>query len=183
MRNIIIFLFLLITPLKAENVFPLDPAINYGKLENGLTYYIRENSSPKDKVVMRLFIKTGSVMEEEHQRGLAHLIEHMAFNGSKNFPKNKIDEYLSSIGLNLGSHYNAHASFFETVYKFEIPTNDKKNVETAIQILADIAKNLNLTSEAFERERKIVEEEYRTDIGSGQKYLDELFKFIFKNSR
>ena len=67
MRNIIIFLFLLITPLKAENVFPLDPAINYGKLENGLTYYIRENSSPKDKVVMRLFIKTGSVMEEEHQ--------------------------------------------------------------------------------------------------------------------
>ena len=183
MRNIIFFLFLLITPLKAENVFPLDPAINYGKLENGLTYYIRENSTPKDKVVMRLFIKTGSVMEEEHQRGLAHLIEHMAFNGSKNFPKKKIDEYLSSIGLNLGSHYNAHASFFETVYKFEIPTNDKKNVETAIQILADIAKNLNLTPEAFERERKIVEEEYRTDIGSDQKYLDELFKFIFKNSR
>ena len=183
MRNIIFFLFLLITPLKAENVFPLDPAINYGKLENGLTYYIRENSTPKDKVIMRLFVKTGSVMEEEHQRGLAHLIEHMAFNGSKNFPKKKIDEYLSSIGLNLGSHYNAHASFFETVYKFEIPTDDIKNVETAIQILADIAKNLDLTPEAFERERKIVEEEYRTDIGSDQKYLDELFKFIFKNSR
>jgi len=182
MRNIIFILFLLITPLKAENVFPLDPAINYGKLENGLTYYIRENSTPKDKVVMRLFVKTGSVMEEEHQRGLAHLIEHMAFNGSKNFPKKKIDEYLSSIGLNLGSHYNAHASFFETVYKFEIPTNDKKNVETAIQILADIAKNLDLTPEAFERERKIVEEEYRTDIGGDKRYYDELSKFIFKNS-
>ena len=128
-RILFIFLILLISPVKSENVFPLDPAINYGKLENGLTYYIRENSTPKDKVVMRLFIKTGSVMEDEHQRGLAHLIEHMAFNGSKNFPKKKIDEYLSSIGLNLGSHYNAHASFFETVYKFEIPTNDKKNVE------------------------------------------------------
>ena len=183
MRNIIFFLFLLITPLKAENVFPLDPAINYGKLENGLTYYIRENSTPKDKVVMRLFVKTGSVMEEEHQRGLAHLIEHMAFNGSKNFPKKKIDEYLSSIGLNLGSHYNAHASFFETVYKFEIPTDDIKNVETAIQILADIAKNLDLTPEAFERERKIVEEEYRTDIGGDKRYYDELSKFTFKNSR
>ena len=183
MRNIIFFLVLLITPLKAENFFSFDPAINYGKLENGLTYYIRENSTPKNKVVMRLFVKTGSVMEEEHQRGLAHLIEHMAFNGSKNFPKKKIDEYLSSIGLNIGSHYNAHASFFETVYKFEIPTNDKKNVETSIQILADIAKNLNLTPEAFERERKIVEEEYRTNIGNDQKYFDELSKFIFKNSR
>ena len=183
MRNIIFFLFLLITPLKAENVFPLDPAINYGKLENGLTYYIRENSTPKDKVVMRLFVKTGSVMEEEYQRGLAHLIEHMAFNGSKNFPKKKINEYLSSIGLNLGSHYNAHASFFETVYKFEIPTDDIKNVETAIQILADIAKNLDLTPEAFERERKIVEEEYRADIGSDQKYYDQITKFIYRNSR
>ena len=139
MRNIIIFLFLLITPLKAENIFPLDPAITYGKLENGLTYYIRENFTPKNKVVMRLFVKTGSVMEEDHQRGLAHLIEHMAFNGSKNFPKKKIDEYLSSIGLNLGSHYNAHASFLETVYKFEIPTDNVKNVETAIQILADLS--------------------------------------------
>ena len=98
MRNIIIFLFLLITPLKAENVFPIDPAINYGKLENGLTYYIRENSSPKDKVVMRLFIKTGSVMEEEHQKGLAHLIEHMAFNGSKNFLCESIYNHVPKVG-------------------------------------------------------------------------------------
>ena len=82
----------------------------------------------------------------------------------------------------MGSHYNANA-FLETTYKFEIPTDDIKNVETAIQILADIAKNLNLTPEAFERERKIVEEEYRTDIGSGQKYYDQISKYIFKNSR
>ena len=100
MRNIITFLFLLITPLKAENVFPLDSAINYGKLENGLTYYIRENSTPKDKVVMRLCIKTGSVMEEEHQRGLAHLIEHMAFNGSKNFTAYTMDLTKKYIEIN-----------------------------------------------------------------------------------
>ena len=154
MRKIIIFLYLLITPLSAESVFPLDPAINYGKLENGLTYYIRENSAPEDKVTIKLLIKAGSIMEEEHQRGLAHLLEHMAFNGSKNFPDKKIDEYLSSIGLNLGSHYNASVSYFKTSYDFEIPTDDKKDVETAIQILADIAKNLNLTPEAFEENVK-----------------------------
>ncbi|WP_440677434.1 M16 family metallopeptidase [Candidatus Pelagibacter sp. HIMB1587] len=182
-RILFIFLILLISPVKSENIFPLDPAINYGKLENGLTYYIKENTTPENKVSMRLYVKTGSIMEEDHQKGLAHLIEHMAFNGSKNFPKKAIDEYLSSIGLNLGSHYNANASFFKTTYKFEIPTDDIKNVETAIQILADIAKNLNLTPEAFERERKIVEEEYRTDIGSGQKYYDQISKYIFKNSR
>ena len=183
MRKIIIFLYLLITPIRAESVFPLDPAINYGKLENGLTYYIRENSAPEDKVTIKLLIKAGSIMEEEHQRGLAHLLEHMAFNGSKNFPDKKIDEYLSSIGLNLGSHYNASVSYFKTSYDFEIPTDDKKNIETAIQILADIAKNLNLTPEAFERERKIVEEEYRTDIGGYNNYFDELHKYIYKNSR
>jgi zinc protease len=100
MRVILIFFILLIKPLKTENVFPLDPAINYGKLENGLTYYIRENSAPKDKAYIKMVIKAGSVMEEDHQQGLAHLLEHMAFNGSKNFPKRSIDEFMSSIGLN-----------------------------------------------------------------------------------
>jgi len=100
MRKIIFFFYLLITPLRAESVFPLDPAINYGKLENGLTYYIRENSAPKDKAYIKMVIKAGSVMEEDHQQGLAHLLEHMAFNGSKNFPKRSIDEFMSSIGLN-----------------------------------------------------------------------------------
>lgn len=181
-KRIIFFLILFISSLKAESVFPIDPVINYGKLENGLTYYIRENSTPKNKVSMKLLIKTGSVMEEEHQRGLAHLLEHMAYNGSKNFPKKKIDEYLSSIGLNLGSHYNAYTSFLETSYDFEIPTDNMENVETAIQILADIAQNLDLTPDAFERERKIVEEEYRKDIGESNFYKEQ-DKFIYKNSR
>ena len=93
------FLFLIISltfsiVAKAENEFPLDPAITYGKLENGLTFYIRENQTPKDKVSIKLIIKAGSIMEEENQLGLAHLLEHMAFNGSKNFPKRKIDAVL-----------------------------------------------------------------------------------------
>ena len=83
-------LLLSINVYASENEFPLDSEITYGKLDNGFTYYIRENQTPKDKVSIKLIIKTGSIMEEENQLGLAHLLEHMAFNGSKNFPKKKL---------------------------------------------------------------------------------------------
>ena len=166
-----------------ENEFPLDPAITYGKLENGFTYYIRENQTPKNKATIKLIIKAGSIMEEENQLGLAHLLEHMAFNGSKNFPKKKIDEYMSSIGLNLGSHYNATTSFLKTSYDYEIPTKNDEDIEVALKILTDISKNLSLEPEAFEKERKIVEEEWRKDIGGSQNYINEFHKVMFKNSR
>ncbi len=182
-----IFFFYLITTILFNisvraNEFPLDPNIAYGKLDNNLTYYIRENQNPKDKAYIKMVIKAGSVMEEEHQQGLAHLLEHMAFNGSKNFPKKSVDEFMSSIGLNLGTHYNASTGFFTTNYEYEIPTNDPKNLETVIKIFADILKNLSLEDEAFERERKIVEEEWRGDIGFDQKYLEALYKVTHKNS-
>ena len=90
---------------------------------------------------------------------------------------------MSSIGLNLGSHYNAFTGFLKTSYDFEIPTKNKENVEVAIKILADISKNLSLEPEAFERERKIVEEEWRKKFGDSKKYIDEFQKFLFKNSR
>ena len=98
-----IFLFF-ISFLAKANEFPLDPNITYGKLDNDLTYYVRENQKPKDKAYIKMVIKAGSVMEEDHQQGLAHLLEHMAFNGSKNFPKRSIDEFRSYIGLNIGTH-------------------------------------------------------------------------------
>ena len=99
-----IFFILFTINLNAENQFPIDKAITYGKLDNGFTYYIRENKKPKDKAYIKLVIKAGSVMEEENQLGLAHLLEHMAFNGSTNYPKNALDKFMSSIGLDLGSH-------------------------------------------------------------------------------
>jgi zinc protease len=107
----------------------------------------------------------------------------MAFNGSKNFPKRKIDEYMSSIGLNLGSHYNASTGFLKTSYVYEIPTQNDKDVEVALKILTDISQNLSLEPEAFERERKIVEEEWRGEIGGSQNYINEFHKVMFKNSR
>ncbi|AFS47964.1 peptidase M16 inactive domain-containing protein,Insulinase (Peptidase family M16) [alpha proteobacterium HIMB5] len=183
MKKLIFFFFLFISPLKAENVFSIDPDITYGKLENGLTYYIRENNSPKEKVSIQLLLKAGSMMEEDHQRGLSHLIEHMAFNGSKNFPKRSIDEYLSSIGLNLGSHYNAFASYLRTGYEFEIPTKNSKDVEKGIQILADISNNLTLEPDAFERERKIVEEEWRQQFDADEKFFQEFKNYFYKDSR
>jgi len=182
MKFVLIFLLVLITPLKAQNEFPMDVGITYGKLDNGFTYYIRENEKPKDKVYIKLVIKAGSIMEEENQLGLAHLLEHMAFNGSKNYPKNALDKFMSSIGLDIGSHYNAYTSYLETVYEYEIPTDDPENIATTIKILADISNNLTLEGEAFERERKIVEEEWRNDLGATKRYLDELLPYLYKDS-
>ena len=168
--------------LNAENQFPIDKAITYGKLDNGFTYYIRDNEKPKDKVYIKLVIKAGSVMEEENQLGLAHLLEHMAFNGSKNYPKDALDKFMSSIGLDLGSHYNASTDHLKTIYEYEIPSEDPENIAITIKILADISNNLTLEDEAFERERKIVEEEWRSDLGAGKRYLDELLPYIYKDS-
>ena len=181
LASIILLLFTSI--LKAENEFPMDAGITYGKLDNGFTYYIRENEKPEDKVYIKLVIKAGSIMEEENQLGLAHLLEHMAFNGSTNYPKNALDKFMSSIGLDLGSHYNATTGHLKTVYEYEIPTDDPINVATTIKILADIANNLTLEGEAFERERKIVEEEWRSDLGASKRYLDELLPYLYKGSR
>ena len=165
MKKIVFFIFFtFVHNFSYASEFPLDPKIKYGKLENGLTYYIRKNDTPKKKVYLKLVVKAGSLMEEEHQRGLAHLLEHMAFNGSKNFPGNSIDEFLSSLGLNIGSHFNATTGYFKTNYQFEIPTDDINNVEKGIQILSDIAGNLDLKDDQFEKERKIVEEEWRQDL-------------------
>ena len=181
LASIILLIFTSI--LRAENEFPMDAGITYGKLDNGFTYYIRENEKPEDKVYIKLVIKAGSIMEEENQLGLAHLLEHMAFNGSKNYPKNALDKFMSSIGLDIGSHYNASTGHFETVYEYEIPSDNPENIATTIKILADISNNLTLEDEAFERERKIVEEEWRNDLGATKRYLDELLPYLYKGSR
>ena len=177
-----LILFLVFISSSFANEFPIDPTIKYGKLENGLTYYIRKNNTPKNKVYLKLVVKAGSLMEEDHQQGLAHLLEHMAFNGSKNFPKNEIDNFLSSIGLNLGSHFNATTGFFLTNYEFEIPLDNEGNLEKGIQILSDIAGNLDLEDDQFEKERKIVEEEWRQDLGESKNYVTQLLSYLHKGS-
>ena len=182
-KSIVFLVLLFKSQITLSNELPIDPSIQKGTFENGLTYYIKENSKPENKAELRLVIKAGSMMEEDHQRGLAHLLEHVAFNGSKNFPKNSIDEYFNSIGLNLGSHFNAFTGFDTTSYEIEIPTDVDQALDQGLLFLSDIIKNLDLTDESFEKERKIVEEEILSDLTAGTKYSDLFLGELLQGSR
>ena len=166
-----------------KKILPMDSKITYGKLDNGVTYYVKNNQLPKNKAYIELVIKAGSLHENDNQLGLAHLLEHMAFNGTKSFPKNKIDEYLRSLGLSIGADFNASTTFERTIYKFQIPTSDEKYLDTGVHFLSEIGSELSLEDEAFERERKIVEEEWRKGLGKLDR-INELQKpYLFKNSK
>ncbi|HIX55456.1 MAG TPA: insulinase family protein, partial [Candidatus Sphingobacterium stercoripullorum] len=124
-----------------QDVLPLDDGVIHGKLENGLTYYIRQNKEPKDRVTMYLAIKVGSILESEPQRGLAHFLEHMNFNGLKHFPKNELVNYLQSAGVRFGSDLNAYTSFDETVYQLPIPSDDPELLKNGLQVIRDWAQD------------------------------------------
>ena len=121
---------------------PLDPKVKMGKLDNGLTYYIRQNKKPEQKVELRLVVNAGSIDEDDDQQGLAHMAEHMAFNGTKNFKKNDIVSFLQDIGVGFGNDLNAYTSFDETVYILPIPTDKPGNLEKGFQVLEDWAHNV-----------------------------------------
>ena len=157
----IIFLYLIFfqslnAEINLDEKLSLNKEIVYGKLDNNLTYYIKKNSNPKKKASISLIVKAGSLMEDDDQLGIAHLIEHMTFNGTKNYPKNEIDKYLSSIGLQIGSDYNASTGFETTSYSMEIPTDDISKIEKGIHILSEMVGFASLEDSSFEKERKIV---------------------------
>ena len=118
---------------------PTDPSVKKGKLPNGLTYYIRKNAIPEKKAQLRLVVNVGSVLEDADQQGLAHFMEHMNFNGSKNFPKNELVNYLQNIGVEFGADLNAYTGFDETVYILPIPTDDPSRIEKGFTVLEDWA--------------------------------------------
>ena len=122
---------------EVEEPLDFDPLVVRGTLSNGLSYYIRHNEEPRERAQIALAVKAGAVHEEEDQRGLAHFVEHMAFNGTECFTKQEIIEYLESIGSTFGADLNAYTSFDETLYFLEIPTDDPEITETAFQILSD----------------------------------------------
>ena len=187
-KFLIIFLyFIFFQSLNAEvsldDKLLLDKEIIYGKLDNNFTYYIKRNSNPKKKASIRLILKAGSLMEDNDQLGIAHLIEHMVFNGTKSYPKNKIDEYLSSIGLQIGSDYNASTGFETTSYRMEIPTDDISKIEKGIHILSEMVGSASLEDSSFEKERKIVEEEWRSRLGKSKRLFKDFKKYLYKNSK
>ena len=161
----------------------LDPAVVRGTLSNGLSYYIRHNEEPRGRLHLSLVVRAGSVLEEEGQRGLAHFVEHMAFNGTERFAKQEIVDYLESIGSSFGAHLNAYTSYDETVYFLEIPTDDPEILETAFQILSDWAYAISFEPEEVELERGVVLEEWRSRQGFDSRWRDGLYQALFGSSR
>ncbi len=165
-----------------SKTLPFDSNVRTGKLKNGLTYYIKKNAKPESKVTLRLVVNAGSILENDDQQGLAHFMEHMNFNGTKRFPKNKLVDYLQSIGVKFGQHLNAYTSFDETVYFLPIPSDKPEKLENGFNIIEDWAFNANLTPEEIDKERGVVLEEYRLGLGADKRMQDKYFPKMMYNS-
>lgn len=182
----VLLLFLALTAQAQSSLslpVPTDPNVKIGKLANGLTYYIRRNEKPERKVELRLVVNAGSNLERDDQRGLAHFIEHMNFNGTEHFPKNELVAYLQSIGVSFGADLNAYTSFDETVYILPIPTERKELIDKGLLVLHDWAGGATLDLGEINKERGIVLEELRLGQGAGQRMRDRYFPKLFEGSR
>src|SRR4051794_1074279 len=167
----------------SQDTLPFDPAVRTAKLANGLTYFIRQNTRPAKRASLRLAVKAGSLFEEPDQLGLAHLIEHMAFNGSAHFKPGELVSYFESIGARLGPHVNAYTSFDETVYMLDVPTDKPEIVQKALTALSDFAGGLSLTEEEVNKERGVVIEEWRGGLGASSRIRDKQLPVLFHDSR
>ncbi len=172
------------TTLAPGDPLPVDPELRVGKLDNGLTYYIRRNTEPRNRAELALVVNAGSVLEGEDQRGLAHLLEHMLFNGTENFEGAEIVNYLESIGMTFGADVNAYTSFDETVYTLTVPLDDEDTVQTAFAILSDWAARATLDPAEIDAERPvIVEEERLRDQNVNGRLLEQILPVQFGDSR
>ncbi len=182
------FLILFISPSlfaqqNLNDTLPKDPHVIIGKLANGLTYYIRQNKKPEQKVELRLVVNAGSILEDDDQQGLAHLSEHMAFNGTKHFKKNDIISFLQSIGVGFGSDLNAYTGFDETVYILPIPTDNPSNIDKGFEILDDWAQNVTDSADDIDGERPIVLEESRLGKGAEDRINKKVYPLLFAGSK
>ncbi|HLL44351.1 MAG TPA: pitrilysin family protein, partial [Segetibacter sp.] len=159
------------------------PDVTIGKLSNGLTYYIRRNQEPKDRAELRLVVKAGSVLETDQQVGLAHFTEHMAFNGTKNFEKHELVNFLEKSGVNFGADINAYTSFDETVYQLQLPTDSPTVFKRGFQILEDWAHNVSFENSEIDKERGVVIEEWRSGQGAGERIRSKTFPALLKGSQ
>ena len=169
-------------PPDLDDPLPLDPAVVEGALDNGLRYFVRENGRPENRALLRLVVNVGSILEDEDQLGLAHFVEHMAFNGTRNFEKQALVDYMESIGMAFGPHVNAYTSFDETVYMLQVPMDDPEMLATAFQILEDWASALLFDPEEVDKERGVVIEEWRGRRGAGARMLDQQLPVMFEGS-
>jgi zinc protease len=162
---------------------PLDSKVKTGQLPNGLKYYIIQNKKPEKKIELRMVVNAGAIQEDDDQLGLAHLMEHMNFNGLKNFPKNEVVHYLQSIGVEFGADLNAYTSFDETVYILPIPAEDKKKIDQGFQIIADWSGAALLENEEIDKERNVVLEESRLGKGADDRMMKKWLPEYLNGSR
>lgn len=165
-----------------ESILPLDPKVKVGKLENGMTYYIRQNAKPENRVELTLAVYAGSILEENDQQGLAHMLEHMAFNGTKNFQKHEIINFLESIGMKFGPEVNAYTSFDETVYGIKVPLDKPEYLEKGLLVIHDWASGISLEDEEIAKEAGIIEEEWRMGQGANDRMRRQYFPVLLENS-
>src|SRR3569833_1349341 len=166
------------------DLLPVDKDVIIGKLPNGLTYYIRKNAEPKNRAELNLVNKAGSVLETDAQQGLAHFTEHMAFNGTRDFPKNALVNYLQKAGVKFGADLNAYTSFDETVYQLPLPTDSVKVFEKGFDILADWAGHVTFDPKEIDSERGVVLEEERLRGKNAQERLQQqILPVLLNNSR
>lgn len=186
MKKLKSFLFILLFTLFSLSLsgknFENSKNLISGKLENGIHYYIYKNNKPENKAMLNLVVKTGSLMEEDNEQGIAHFMEHMAFNGTTKFEKNEMIKYLQSIGLSFGGDLNAYTSFDRTVYKLLVPTT-LKELEDGIEVLREWASEATLSPQEIDSEKKVVIEEWRLRQGLAQRLGDVQKKALFEGSR
>jgi len=161
----------------------LDPQVLTGTLPNGLHYYIRANHKPEKRAELRLAVNAGSVLEDPDQRGLAHVVEHMAFNGTRHFPRNALVNYLESIGMRFGADLNASTGFDETVYLLQVPTDSGGALAKGIEILGDWAHEQLFDTTMVHKERGVVLEEWRLGRGADERISNQQMPVLFGGSR
>lgn len=163
---------------------PVDNAVRIGKLPNGLTYYIRHNDYPEHRVNFYIAQRVGSIQEEENQRGLAHFLEHMAFNGSENYPGDKLLEYMRSIGVEFGRDLNAYTSIAETVYNIDnVPSKNVAALDSCLLVLKDWSNGLTLATEEIDKERGVIENEWRLRSSPMQRMMERNLETIYPGSK
>lgn len=188
MRRALALAFLLAGPLFAQSPslsapLPKDPSVVIGRLPNGVRYFIRHNAKPEKRAELRLVVDAGSILERDDQRGLAHFVEHMAFNGTKRFPKAAIVNFLERVGMRFGADLNASTSFDETIYQLTIPTDTVRLVNTALDILEDWAHNVSFDTTEITKERGVVIEEWRTGRSASARVQYRQFPVMLQGSK
>lgn len=188
MKKLVLFLFISVAAVtaKAQQLMPLpiDKDVRYGKLENGLTYIIRHNENPKNRADFYIAQKVGSILEEEEQRGLAHFLEHMAFNGSEHFPGKSMLNYLEKNGVKFGTDLNAYTSFDQTVYNINnVPVDRTGIVDSCLYILYDWSAAIALEDAEIDNERGVIHEEWRTRNDAHIRLLEKTLPIVLKDSK